>query len=172
MGLYKTYLEDNCGVMFRRYIFKCDSCNCEVYDSWPRYEGEDGTVYCPDCAFKLGLISDKDWMQMNQWAPFERVAVKDGKIYAVAHREKFPWEKKDKDYRHCSEYENWRKKVFERDNYTCQKCGQHGGQLEAHHIYRFKYYPTKRFDVKNGITLCKKCHKLIHKTKDKKYLKG
>ena len=32
------------------------------------------------------------------------------------------------------EYKLWRKACFERDNYTCQKSGQNGGNLEVHHI--------------------------------------
>ena len=30
-------------------------------------------------------------------------------------------------------YRQWRDDVFNRDNFTCQECGQWGGQLEAHH---------------------------------------
>ncbi|MCI4463678.1 MAG: HNH endonuclease [Caldisericum sp.] len=65
--------------------------------------------------------------------------------------------------RHSLEMRLWRKAVFERDNFTCQKCGQKGGDLEAHHINNFADFPELRFAIDNGITLCKYCHKEFHK---------
>ncbi len=63
------------------------------------------------------------------------------------------------------DYSLWREGVFERDNYTCQECGDKNGNghtvhLEAHHIKPFYSNPELRFDISNGITLCKKCHRL------------
>ena len=57
-------------------------------------------------------------------------------------------------------YAEWRLAVFERDNYTCQECGQRGGRLNADHIMRFADHPSARFDVANGRTLCVACHLL------------
>lgn len=61
--------------------------------------------------------------------------------------------------RHSEEYINWRKMVFERDDYRCMDCGERGNKLEADHIYRFIDYPRLRFDVNNGQTLCENCHR-------------
>lgn len=73
-----------------------------------------------------------------------------------------------------SEYNQWRKTIFERDNWTCQICGVRGGKLHIDH------YPKsfaqilqenniqslddamncqELWDVNNGRTLCIECHK-------------
>jgi hypothetical protein len=61
-------------------------------------------------------------------------------------------------YINQAEYSAWRKAVLRRDAFTCQTCGQVGGKLEAHHIKHWASHPEYRFDVDNGLTLCKKCH--------------
>jgi hypothetical protein len=60
------------------------------------------------------------------------------------------------------EYRSWRDLIFKRDNYTCQKCYQAGGQLRAHHVENFADHKLVRFSVNNGITLCVSCHEEFH----------
>ncbi len=77
--------------------------------------------------------------------------------------------------RRSFETRQWRSDVFTRDDFICQECGdKKGGNLEAHHIIKFsailKKYNIKTFrqalncvelwNINNGITLCKDCHKL------------
>lgn len=57
------------------------------------------------------------------------------------------------------QYIQWRKAIYNRDDYICQKCGVKGGRLEAHHVKSFATYPELRFELLNGITLCKSCHR-------------
>lgn len=70
--------------------------------------------------------------------------------------------------RMSQEWKNWRDKVFERDNYTCQKYKIRGDKLHPHHIKNFADYPELRFEVGNGITLSKKAHNEFHKIYGKK----
>ncbi len=72
-----------------------------------------------------------------------------------------------------SYYRNWRKAVFERDNYICQECNS-SGLVEAHHKTEFsKLFKTHKiqnyedavactglWDIGNGLTLCRDCHNL------------
>lgn len=60
------------------------------------------------------------------------------------------------------EYIEWRRKVYARDNYSCQCCGEKGGKLNAHHIESYSKNPHLRTDVNNGVTLCEPCHKRYH----------
>ena len=62
----------------------------------------------------------------------------------------------------------WKKSVFTRDNFTCQKTGQRGGKLEAHHINNFSEFVELRFAIDNGITLSESAHKEFHKIYGKK----
>lgn len=56
----------------------------------------------------------------------------------------------------------WKKLVKERDNYTCQNCCSKE-HLCVHHINNFSHFKEQRTLVENGITLCKECHKLLHR---------
>jgi len=71
-----------------------------------------------------------------------------------------PWANADNRERHKKEYLKWRMKVLVRDNFTCNDCKKEGDI--AHHLELFGKYPEKRFDIENGITLCKRCHLKRH----------
>ena len=70
----------------------------------------------------------------------------------------------DKIDRKCWLYNEWRKEVYKRDNYTCQVClDKTHNRLRAHHIISFAKYPDLRFNVQNGITCCEQCHDTAYK---------
>ena len=60
-------------------------------------------------------------------------------------------------------YDDWRKAVFERDNYTCQLTGIRGGKLVSHHLYSWNDHKELRYVVDNGITICSTLHNKFHK---------
>lgn len=69
-------------------------------------------------------------------------------------------------------YKNWRKSIFERDNYICQICSQRGGKLHADHKKSYSRIISENnittveqakkclelWDINNGRTLCISCH--------------
>ena len=82
----------------------------------------------------------------------------------------------------CSKTQDWRQRVFFRDDFTCQECGRRGGRLHAHHLKRFsiliqevrQFLPlldlydaaisySPLWDISNGVTLCEKRHLAIPK---------
>jgi hypothetical protein len=65
-------------------------------------------------------------------------------------------------------YKDWRRLVYERDNYTCQKCGNQSRRLNAHHLEGYFNCKGKQTDVNNGVTLCYDCHMEFHKKYGKK----
>lgn len=70
-------------------------------------------------------------------------------------------------------YKLWRQAIFHKDNWTCQECGKRAGHIEAHHLKPFSQLLEENniislgqalrteelWDINNGITLCKACHK-------------
>lgn len=54
-------------------------------------------------------------------------------------------------------YRDFRKEMFKRDAYTCQKCGSKK-KIELHHIIAVKDSPELIFEPSNVITLCHDCH--------------
>ncbi len=65
-------------------------------------------------------------------------------------------------------YKKWRIGVYKRDLFICQKCKKRKNsdgkrkKLNGHHIESWGSCPKLRLDEKNGITMCKCCHKEFH----------
>lgn len=57
-------------------------------------------------------------------------------------------------------YRVWRAQVVRRDK-RCTICGEIEGR-QAHHMDSGSYFPDGRYDVDNGVTLCRFHHVLFH----------
>jgi hypothetical protein len=143
----------------------CKSCGIKMDHTWPVWRSKSNDPYCYDCAFKLGMVSEKQYIKDSCFWCYliKRAEINPETGEIETTDKKFSWERPLRDYRHTKQYQDWRKAVFERDNFTCQDCGQRGGKLEAHHIKTFKKYPKLRYILENGITLCRSCHMKRHK---------
>ena len=60
------------------------------------------------------------------------------------------------------EYARFRKEVLKRDKGKCRmpNCKSRKN-IEVHHIQTWSHAHTLRYEVSNGITLCRSCHKSI-----------
>ena len=56
-------------------------------------------------------------------------------------------------------YRRWRIHIYKRDKFKCQMPGcSRTRPLNAHHIQKWASASMLRYDVDNGITLCRGCH--------------
>lgn len=59
------------------------------------------------------------------------------------------------------DYTRWRAGVMARDGSECTEC-RSTTNLDAHHIVGWNESPELRFEVSNGVTLCRRCHMRLH----------
>jgi hypothetical protein len=55
----------------------------------------------------------------------------------------------------------WSQFIKTRDRFRCLCCGA-TEKIHAHHVIRKTLYPLAAFDLGNGITLCRECHRRVH----------
>ena len=63
--------------------------------------------------------------------------------------------------RESTKGKEWKRMVFEKDDYRCQECFS-CKDLHAHHVKNWNDFPELRFEIGNGLTLCRKCHQTLH----------
>jgi hypothetical protein len=124
------------------HLYKtCPNCDC-------KFKAKNYIqTFCSKKCFKINLQFKVLSEENPNWKGGMKSSNQIGR-YSVIHRE-------------------WIRKVFERDNYTCQHCGQIGDKLNAHHIKQWAKHKSKRFELSNGITLCVVCHRKEHNWKTK-----
>lgn len=136
----------------------CKACRRKP-ENVPSYRGAGKTINCADCGKPI-----KTWpsYEKNGQKPQRRCLKCNTARYVGSGNPHWkggvtPANQRE---RRTRRYADWRKSVFERDQYKCQECGQVGGQLHADHIRPFAMFPEHRFDIDNGRTLCVRCHML------------
>lgn len=159
----------------QKKLIKCSFCSKEILrrpSQAPRYKN----VYCSmECRYK--------WQKGKKRPDVSKALLRD---WYNGTREFKGTTKIDKIIRSSSLYKEWRLKIFERDNFICQDCKKSGVFLEAHHhkisfklllteflllydekddLYKQLIKFQKFWDLNNGITLCKSCHRKRHKFK-------
>lgn len=156
-----------CGKHFKqkqnKQIFCCNECRLHRKDN-NKYE----TIKCAFCEKEFQRLKCYNKGKKHLYCSKECQIKGWSKFYSGENSPEYDFNKslderlKNRKY---IEYYEWRKKVYERDNFTCQCCGDNeGGNLVAHHIFNYSEHNDLKTDVNNGITLCKKCHKIFHDT--------
>lgn len=121
---------------------ECDHCYTHKKTRYANYNDcvhGDDKYYCHSCAMKI---------------------FHSGSLHSNWNNNLSDKDRKDK--RKYSEYTDFVKSVFARDNHTCQCCGKQKTNLVAHHLDGYNWCLEKRTDVTNGITLCSNCHGNFH----------
>ena len=102
------------------------------------------------------------WMIGRKMPEKTRLAIRKANL---GRKKENPLTPENKRIRCGLQFKKWRIAVFERDKYTCQHCGIKNKkglgktvELNPHHIKPFSLFPELRFDILNGITLCRECH--------------
>jgi hypothetical protein len=61
--------------------------------------------------------------------------------------------------RNDAAYKEWRRQVWLRDDFKCRIADSNcEGRIEAHHILPWSAFPELRYQITNGITLCRHHH--------------
>lgn len=120
----------------------CDCCG-KIYEL--KYKDylkslRDGKKYCHKCSIKLFASGENASGYNPNLTDEDRI-----------NKRNFP------------EYDDFVKRVYERDNYTCQCCGVKPKRgLIAHHLNGYNWYVEGRTDETNAVTLCENCHGNFH----------
>jgi hypothetical protein len=114
----------------------------------------------PKTQFKKGMIP---W---NKGGKMPQITGEKNYLW-ISNRTKLKRYENSKE-RRSPAYAYWRKIVIERDCFECKINNKDcKGRLEVHHILGFKKFPELKYDINNGITLCRFHHPRKRKDEEK-----
>lgn len=123
--------------------YECDGCGTTIKTNLYKVKNQNH-IFCSNECYKLNIGKFCKGENNNNW---NHKLTKSERL----NKRRYP------------AYYEWRKNVYDRDNYTCQCCGnKKSGNLIAHHIMNYSSNEKLRVDINNGITLCVDCHKKFH----------
>jgi len=143
----------DCGKKLSTYLCKrCDSCIRKFNKGENHYNWKGGWKNklpdCIDCGKQLSTYNNKKCSEHKGLRGENSPNWKGGNTKLnKLERNKF--------------METMQKLIFERDDYTCQLCGQKGGYLQVDHIQSWAEYVKLRFSMDNCRTVCRSCHYFI-----------
>lgn len=152
-GRYKSWYLCECGIWFHPNRLEQKFCSKECAMKFRNSGGKKGKHYpntqrariaiCPTCG--------KEFRAIHEYAARKSV-----------YCSKDCWSHRGRKYERkivrSPEFNAWKRAVFDRDNRTCQICGERRN-LEAHHIKEKRNFPELQFEVSNGLCLCHEFHK-------------
>lgn len=106
---------------------------------------------------KIGKSINKGRVFSSETLKRMSIAQKGEKSYRwIADRTKL--QKSDRNL-NDSATNDWRINIYKRDNFKCKMSNTDcSGRIEAHHILPWRDYENLRYEINNGITLCKFHH--------------
>lgn len=139
----------------------CEICNSKFFIPYAWSKRGQGRFCSRSCAGKWNIKGERNPMYNSQRLGDKNPNWKGG----ITN-----WRK---NIYNSKEYKTWSNSVREFWDFTCQMCEKRGkGDIHANHIKTFRDYPELRFDLQNGIALCKKCHTKVvnrHETEWESY---
>ena len=156
------YCSQQCYLLTRErsYLKKCLTCQKE-FKTKPYRIKNGGGKYCSRICFFNNNIP---WNKGKKLSPMP-VKIREKISQSLSGPGSRYWQGGITDLNHQIRghflYKEWKISCFERDNYTCQICGQYNGKLQVDHIQSWAEYVELRFNINNCRTLCMDCHYLI-----------
>lgn len=148
-----------CGIVFNKILSEIshtgnDFCSSECFHTW-RGEKDRSSVNCDICGNEINKTNYD--IKINKRYFCSKKCYKEG-----INGKNNPRYIDGGNSRKTEANKKWSLDVKKMANFTCEKCGDSGVELEAHHILAFSRFPEARLDLDNGACLCKECHKQFH----------